>query len=143
MSPNGSPRPDNHVIVLFGASGDLAKRKLLPGLFHLHAAGLMPRDCQTARSPVWARLSGPARRRADAAHGRRARRCSAQPTPWARRCARCTPSGLAIVSAIAAAHGAELRAVTRAADGLAVEVIFPPPPPEAGRRAEGRAEALV
>ena len=31
-------RPDNHVIVLFGATGDLAKRKLLPGLFHLHAA---------------------------------------------------------------------------------------------------------
>jgi glucose-6-phosphate 1-dehydrogenase len=38
------PRPDNHVIVLFGATGDLAKRKLLPGLFHLHAAGLLPRD---------------------------------------------------------------------------------------------------
>ena len=37
-------RPDNHVIVLFGATGDLAKRKLLPGLFHLHMAGLMPRD---------------------------------------------------------------------------------------------------
>jgi len=36
------PRPDNHVIVLFGATGDLAKRKLLPGLFHLAVAGLMP-----------------------------------------------------------------------------------------------------
>jgi signal transduction histidine kinase len=35
--------------------------------------------------------------------------------------------GLAIVSAIAAAHGAELHAVTRAAGGLAVEVVFPPP----------------
>ena len=42
--PKGSPRPDNHVFVLFGATGDLAKRKLLPGLFHLHAAGLLPRD---------------------------------------------------------------------------------------------------
>jgi signal transduction histidine kinase len=55
--------------------------------------------------------------------------------------------GLAIVSAIAAAHGAELRAVTRAAGGLAVEVTFPPPPAEAGRpaqeRAGRRAEALV
>jgi glucose-6-phosphate 1-dehydrogenase len=30
--------------VLFGATGDLAKRKLLPGLFHLHAAGLLPRE---------------------------------------------------------------------------------------------------
>jgi glucose-6-phosphate 1-dehydrogenase len=37
-----SPRPGNHVIVLFGATGDLARRKLLPGLFHLAAAGLMP-----------------------------------------------------------------------------------------------------
>ena len=44
MSTNGSPRPDNHVFVLFGATGDLAKRKLLPGLFHLHAAGLLPRE---------------------------------------------------------------------------------------------------
>jgi glucose-6-phosphate 1-dehydrogenase len=35
-------RPDAHVIVLFGATGDLAKRKLLPGLFHLARAGLLP-----------------------------------------------------------------------------------------------------
>jgi glucose-6-phosphate 1-dehydrogenase len=38
------PIPDDHVIVLFGAGGDLAKRKLLPGLFHLNEAGLMPRE---------------------------------------------------------------------------------------------------
>ena len=44
MSQNEAPRPDNHVIVLFGATGDLAKRKLLPGLFHLHAAGLLPKE---------------------------------------------------------------------------------------------------
>src|SRR5438876_2894450 len=37
-----TPRPGNHVIVMFGATGDLARRKLLPGLFHLAAAGLMP-----------------------------------------------------------------------------------------------------
>ena len=36
--------------------------------------------------------------------------------------------GLAIVSAIAAAHGAALHAVTRAAGGLAIEVVFPPRP---------------
>jgi glucose-6-phosphate 1-dehydrogenase len=30
------------VLILFGATGDLARRKLLPGLFHLAAAGLMP-----------------------------------------------------------------------------------------------------
>ena len=44
MSRNSSPKPDNHVIVLFGATGDLAKRKLLPGFFHLHAAGLLPKE---------------------------------------------------------------------------------------------------
>ena len=31
-----------HVMVLFGATGDLARRKLLPGLFHLSQAGLLP-----------------------------------------------------------------------------------------------------
>ncbi|MFE9255329.1 glucose-6-phosphate dehydrogenase [Streptomyces sp. NPDC006879] len=36
------PAPDEHVIVLFGATGDLARRKLLPGLFHLAKAGLLP-----------------------------------------------------------------------------------------------------
>jgi glucose-6-phosphate 1-dehydrogenase len=34
--------PRNQVIVLFGATGDLARRKLLPGIFHLFEAGLMP-----------------------------------------------------------------------------------------------------
>jgi len=36
------PRPGSHVIVLFGATGDLARRKLLPGLYHLACAGLLP-----------------------------------------------------------------------------------------------------
>jgi len=31
-----------HVIVLFGATGDLSRRKLLPGLMHLYLAGLVP-----------------------------------------------------------------------------------------------------
>src|SRR5688572_10394962 len=34
-----------HVIVLFGATGDLARRKLLPGLLHLWLAGLVS-DCR-------------------------------------------------------------------------------------------------
>jgi glucose-6-phosphate 1-dehydrogenase len=34
-----------HVIVLFGATGDLAKRKLLPGLIRLHTSGLVP-ECR-------------------------------------------------------------------------------------------------
>ena len=42
MHVSATRRPDNHVIVVFGATGDLARRKLLPGLFHLAAAGLMP-----------------------------------------------------------------------------------------------------
>jgi glucose-6-phosphate 1-dehydrogenase len=44
-SKNGA-RPDDHVIVVFGATGDLAKRKLLPGLFHLAKSGLLPANCR-------------------------------------------------------------------------------------------------
>ena len=39
------PPLDPHTIVLFGASGDLSRRKLLPGLFHLELAGLLP-ECR-------------------------------------------------------------------------------------------------
>jgi glucose-6-phosphate 1-dehydrogenase len=42
--PSNHVPADPHVIVLFGATGDLAKRKLLPGLFHLSRAGMLP-DC--------------------------------------------------------------------------------------------------
>jgi glucose-6-phosphate 1-dehydrogenase len=38
----GFATPSNRVLVLFGATGDLAARKLLPGLFHLYRVGLMP-----------------------------------------------------------------------------------------------------
>jgi signal transduction histidine kinase len=49
--------------------------------------------------------------------------------------------GLAIVSAIAAAHGADLRAVTRAGGGLAIDVVFPAPlGGVAGARATVRSE---
>ena len=47
--------PANQVIVLFGATGDLAKRKLLPGLFHLAKVGLMPEEFRiigAARHPI-------------------------------------------------------------------------------------------
>src|SRR5579875_2424960 len=37
-------RPSNRVLVLFGATGDLAKRKLFPGFYHLYKAGLMPEE---------------------------------------------------------------------------------------------------
>jgi glucose-6-phosphate 1-dehydrogenase len=45
----------NQVIVLFGATGDLARRKLLPGMFHLSQVGLMPagfRIIGAARHPI-------------------------------------------------------------------------------------------
>jgi glucose-6-phosphate 1-dehydrogenase len=44
MTPSqpATPNLKNQVIVLFGATGDLAKRKLLPGMFHLAQEGLMP-----------------------------------------------------------------------------------------------------
>jgi glucose-6-phosphate 1-dehydrogenase len=36
--------PEDHVIVIFGGNGDLARRKLLPALYHLHVEGLLPRN---------------------------------------------------------------------------------------------------
>lgn len=36
--------PDACVMVIFGASGDLTKRKLLPALYHLEQAGLLPKQ---------------------------------------------------------------------------------------------------
>lgn len=39
---DSSVPPDDHVIVLFGATGDLAKRMLLPAMFQLAKAGLLP-----------------------------------------------------------------------------------------------------
>ena len=45
---NGSNRgeriPDPCIVVIFGASGDLTKRKLLPALFHLQQQKLLPQD---------------------------------------------------------------------------------------------------
>ena len=48
-------RPEAHVIVVFGANGDLARRKLLPALFHLYQEGLLPESFAvvgSARSPM-------------------------------------------------------------------------------------------
>ena len=36
--------PDPCIVVIFGASGDLTKRKLLPALYHLEQEGLLPKD---------------------------------------------------------------------------------------------------
>lgn len=46
MNAEGSkdkrPGAEPHVVVLFGATGDLARRKLLPGLFHLSCSNMCP-----------------------------------------------------------------------------------------------------
>src|SRR5271163_2354001 len=48
-------KPDPTIVVIFGASGDLTKRKLLPALFHLEQAGLLPDEFSivgVARRPL-------------------------------------------------------------------------------------------
>jgi glucose-6-phosphate 1-dehydrogenase len=43
--PAGKERiPEAGILVIFGASGDLTKRKLMPALFHLEQAALLPRN---------------------------------------------------------------------------------------------------
>lgn len=43
--PKGGERiPNPGIMVIFGASGDLTKRKLLPALFHLEQSGLLPKN---------------------------------------------------------------------------------------------------
>ena len=51
ITPNAAPSvpaperiPDACQVVIFGASGDLTKRKLLPALYHLDQSGLLPKD---------------------------------------------------------------------------------------------------
>jgi glucose-6-phosphate 1-dehydrogenase len=43
-SPRSERVADPSVVVIFGASGDLTKRKLLPALFHLEEQGLLPEE---------------------------------------------------------------------------------------------------
>ncbi|MDP9223483.1 MAG: glucose-6-phosphate dehydrogenase [Actinomycetota bacterium] len=43
MTVQWKKTPEDHVIVVFGATGDLARKKLLPALFHLDFEGLMPK----------------------------------------------------------------------------------------------------
>jgi len=35
-------QPEDHILVIFGASGDLARRKLIPALYDLHCKGFLP-----------------------------------------------------------------------------------------------------
>src|SRR5580704_2406661 len=53
--------PDPCVVVIFGASGDLTKRKLLPALYHLEQAGNLPENFAVvgvARRPLEATFAG-------------------------------------------------------------------------------------
>ena len=44
MPPSNGNGLAPHVLVLFGATGDLASRKLFPGLYRLAVAGRLPHD---------------------------------------------------------------------------------------------------
>ncbi|GAA1919518.1 glucose-6-phosphate dehydrogenase [Nocardioides lentus] len=44
MAHQESTTPPPHVLLLFGATGDLAKRKLFPGLYKLASAGRLPEE---------------------------------------------------------------------------------------------------
>ncbi len=53
--PQPERTPDPCVVVIFGASGDLTKRKLLPALYHLVQSGLLPENIAVvgaARRPL-------------------------------------------------------------------------------------------
>src|ERR1700710_904832 len=43
-SKKGERIPEPCIVVIFGASGDLTKRKLLPALYHLEQSGLLPEN---------------------------------------------------------------------------------------------------
>ena len=59
--PQGQERiPEGGVLVIFGASGDLTKRKLLPALYHLYKADLLPQNFAivgVARRPLGAEFA--------------------------------------------------------------------------------------
>lgn len=48
-APDPTPAPP-HVFILCGATGDLAKRKIIPGLYHLATAGLFGEGCRIVGS---------------------------------------------------------------------------------------------
>jgi glucose-6-phosphate 1-dehydrogenase len=59
--PRGNERiPEAGILVIFGASGDLTRRKLLPALFHLEQASLLPENFAivgVARRPLGAEFA--------------------------------------------------------------------------------------
>jgi glucose-6-phosphate 1-dehydrogenase len=73
--------PEPTAIVIFGASGDLTRRKLLPALFHLFLEGMLPSSFAIvgyARTPLSDDDFREQARAAVTEHGR----CSAEPDAW-------------------------------------------------------------
>ena len=74
-----SNRADACILVIFGASGDLTRRKLLPAIYNLAEAGLLPERFA---------IVGVARPRVDGGRLPRGRCASASPTRKANRSSR-------------------------------------------------------
>jgi glucose-6-phosphate 1-dehydrogenase len=94
--------PEDHVLVLFGATGDLARRKLIPGLFHLSEAGLLPRRYRIVATSRDALTDDEFRTFARAAVDQFARMTPAE-DPWAEFASRLTYVDAADRGALAAA----------------------------------------
>ena len=72
--------PDPCIVVIFGASGDLTKRKLLPALYHLEQSGLLPKDFAVvgvARRPLEQSFAPDMKEGIVSGGRRRDRRCEA------------------------------------------------------------------
>ena len=71
------------VVVLVGATGDLARRKLLPGLFHLSSAGFIPgcRIIGVSLDEIWTRTAFASWRVRRSRSFRRARSATPTGTP--------------------------------------------------------------
>jgi glucose-6-phosphate 1-dehydrogenase len=55
IAQGGERIPESGILIIFGASGDLTRRKLLPALFHLEQLNLLPQDFSivgVARRPL-------------------------------------------------------------------------------------------
>ena len=103
--------PDDHVVVLFGGTGDLARRKLLPGLFRLAEAGLLP-ECYRIIATSRGNLDGEFRKIARAAVEDSGHLCSE--ASWKRFAANLSfASQETLVAAVAAAEAAMAQAVRR------------------------------
>lgn len=73
--------PDPHVMVVFGADGDLSRRKLIPALYHLNREGLLPEGFRIVGSSTTVMDTGDFRQLAREATERFCR-CSVEDADW-------------------------------------------------------------